>query len=68
MCRNAQSQVRICGSFFDDFLVQAGLHQGSILSPMLFLAADFAVGSESFDGWEYRQESWKGVLEPKGWE
>ena len=37
MYSNAQSRVRTDGIFSDDFLVQAGLHQGSVLSPLLFI-------------------------------
>ena len=33
MYRNdGRSQIRVNGTFSDDFLVQAGLHQGSVLS------------------------------------
>ena len=37
MYRNARSRVRTDGVFRDDFLVQVGLHQGSVLSPLLFI-------------------------------
>ena len=35
--RNARSRVRVNGTFNDDFLVQVGLHQGSVLSLLLFI-------------------------------
>ena len=37
MHRNYQSQVRVNGTFSDDFLAQVGLHQCSFLSPLLFI-------------------------------
>ena len=36
MYRSARSHFRVNGTFSDDFLVQLGLHQGSVLSPLLF--------------------------------
>ena len=35
MYRNAQNRVRVNGTFSDDFLVQAGLHQGLALNLLL---------------------------------
>ena len=37
MYRNARSRVRVNETFSDDFLVQVGLHKGSVLSPSLFI-------------------------------
>ena len=37
MYRNARSRVSVDGTFSDDFLVQVELHQGSVLSPLLFI-------------------------------
>ena len=37
MYRNAESCVRVNDFFSDDTLVQVGLHQGSVLSPLLFI-------------------------------
>ena len=39
MHRNVQSRVGVKETFTDDFLVQIGLHQGSVLSPLLFIIA-----------------------------
>ena len=35
--RNTQSRIRVIGTFTDDFLVQVGLHQGPMLSPLFFI-------------------------------
>ena len=37
MNRNARSRVSVDRTFSDDFLVQVELHQGSVLSPLLFI-------------------------------
>ena len=37
MHRNAWSGVKVNGTFNYDFLVQVGLNQGSVLSPLLFI-------------------------------
>ena len=37
MYRNAQSCVRVNGTFKYDFQVKAGLNQGSVLSTLLFI-------------------------------
>ena len=36
MYRNTQSCVIVNGTFIVDFLVQVGLHRGTVLSPLLF--------------------------------
>ena len=46
MYRNARSQVRVNGTFSDDFLVQGGLHQGSISNPFLFIIVLEALSRE----------------------
>ena len=37
MYRNTRSHIKINGTFSDDFLVQVGIHEGSVLSPLLFI-------------------------------
>ena len=37
MYQNARSRVRINNSYSDVFKVQVGVHQGSLLSPLLFI-------------------------------
>ena len=36
---DARSRVRFNLTFIDDFLVQVGFHQGSVLSPLLLILA-----------------------------
>ena len=48
---NAQSRVSVGEGYSEEFEVKAGVHQGSVLSPLLFiivleaLSRDFALGS-----------------------
>ena len=51
--RNARSQVRVNNTFSDVFIVQVDVHQGSILSPLLFVIVLEAL-SQEFTGcsWE----------------
>ena len=37
MYRNARSKVRVDASYTDSFSVKVGVHQGSVLSPLLFI-------------------------------
>ena len=37
MYANARSRVRVNGTFSDGFEVKVGVHQGSVLSPLLFV-------------------------------
>ena len=40
MYRNARSRVKLKGFFGHNFLVLGGLHQGSVLSPMLIITCE----------------------------
>ena len=50
MCNNARSRVRVGSEYSEEFEVGVGVHQGSVLSPLLFiivleaLSRDFRVG------------------------
>ena len=46
MYRNAQSRVRINSTFSDSFHVKVGVHQGSALSPLLFICVLKALSRE----------------------
>ena len=46
MYRNTRSHVTVNGTFSHDFLVQVGLHQGSVLSPLLFIIVLEALSRE----------------------
>ena len=46
MYQNARSQVRVNNLFSDVFNVQAGVHQGSVLSPLLFIIVPEALSRE----------------------
>ena len=37
MYSNAQSRVRVNGQYSEEFSVRVGEHQGSVLSPLLFI-------------------------------
>ena len=50
MYRNAQSNVIVNGAFSLDFLVQVGLYQGSVLSPLLFIIVQEAPSREIKSG------------------
>lgn len=55
MYRNTRSQIRVSNTFGDVFNVQAGVHQGSILSPLLFIDVleAFLQGLRTDCPWEF---------------
>ena len=54
MYSNARSRVRVNGQLSDEFKVQVGVHQGSVLSPLLFILVLEALSREFRTGvpWE----------------
>ena len=52
MYRNDQSRVRVNETFSYDFLVQVGLPQYSMLSPLLFVIVSQALSTEIRSGEE----------------
>ena len=46
MYKNAQSDVRVNVTYSDEFLVQVGLHQGSMLIHLLFIIVLEALSRE----------------------
>ena len=47
---NAKSRVRVDGAFSDEFPVQVGVHQGGVLSPLLFVIVLEALSREFRSG------------------
>ena len=54
MYNDAKSRIRANGSYSDEFEVKVGLHQGSVLSPLLFIIVSEALPKEFCTGcsWE----------------
>ena len=54
MYTNARSRVRVNGQYSEEFGMQVGVHQGSVLSPLLFILVQEALSREFRKGvpWE----------------
>ena len=54
MYSNARSRVRVNGQYSEEFGVGVGVHQGSVLSPLLFILVLEALSREFHTGvpWE----------------
>ena len=72
MYRSARSRAKFIVTFNDDFPIQVGLHQGSVLSPLLFVIVREVISrlkelfyghdliSETLEGLKGRSAAWKG--------
>ena len=77
MYPNARYRVPVGEGFSKEFEVKVGVHQGSVLSPLLFIIVLEALSCEFLAGvpWEdlYADDSvrrlliWKEAMEKKGW-
>ena len=54
MCTDVRSRVRVNGQYSEEFVVEVGVHQGSVLSPLLFILVLEALSREFRTGvpWE----------------
>jgi hypothetical protein len=69
MYANARSRVRVNGQYSEEFGVGVGVHQGSVLSPLLFIilfADDLVVMAESLEDCTAKLKAWKTGMENKG--
>ena len=79
MYANARSRVRVGEGYSEEFEVKVGVHQGSVLSPLLFiivleaLSREFRSGvpwedlyAESLEECVRRLLTWKEAMEKKG--
>ena len=81
MYANARSHVHVGEGYSEEFEVKVGVHQGSVLSPMLFIivleaisqefrsgvyADDLVIITESLEEYVRRLLTWKEAMEKKG--
>ena len=72
MYANARSRVRVGEGFSKEFEVKVGVHQGSVLSPLLFiivleaLSRDLVIIADSLEECVRRLLIWKEAMEKKG--
>ena len=54
MCNNTKNEVRVINTYSDEFRAKVGVHQGSILSPLLLIIVLEALSCEFYTGtlWE----------------
>ena len=77
MYSNARSSVRVGEGYSEEFEVKVGVHQGSVLSPLLFIivlgvpwedlyADNLVIIAESLEECVRRLLTWKEAMEEKG--
>ena len=77
MCTNVRSRVRVNGQYSKEFGVGVGVHQGSVMSPLLFefrtgvpweqlYADDFAVIADTLEECITKLKAWKNGIENRG--
>ena len=59
MYTNARSRVRVNGSLSEEFSVKVGVHQGSVLSPLLFIMVLEALSIEFRTGCPWEATVWR---------
>ena len=76
MYKDVRSRVRVGSGYSEEFGVKVGVHQGSVLSPLLFIivlealsrehADDLMISAESMEELLVKLKTWKAEMERKG--
>ncbi|KAG5606528.1 hypothetical protein H5410_028020 [Solanum commersonii] len=66
MCDGSKIQIRIIEGDSKHFSIKMRLHQGTTLSPFLFVLDDISTNDETSGGVNARLEVWRQTLKSKG--